>query len=164
MTSYEIPLAIIAFIVYYLWRRWVAIEARGKIAPEINRYLADDNNPDDLKDLVYASFTHSLNDLVPLLASVSFINRLFSKKGSTMSTLVKKHGDKKVKKAFKLIYMTIFVNVQLSPISYFFFGLLIVFTTIVRVFMIVVTAPVTPSLALKNVKSKVDSSMINAVA
>lgn len=163
MNSYLIPLALIAFISYVLWRRTVAVEARGKIAPKINDYLGKDN-PDELKDLVHIIFTHSLNSFVPVFASIFFISRLFSAKSSEKEKLIDRHGKEKVDEAYKLIYTALFVNVMLSPISYFFYALIVISTLLLKIMLTVATRPIAPSREYNNVTSKVSSSMLKAVA
>lgn len=162
MTSiYTYPILIVIAVVYFLWRRNVAINARGEIAGDVDAYLGEDH-PEELKDLVYHGFKESLNGLVPVIAGFLYISTIFSKKPSLLQKLFKKHGKEETKIALKLLFKTILVNVILSPISYLFFFIMVFSSLLIKLSFTALKK--SPRGLFKTVINKSESSWIQAVS
>lgn len=85
---------------------------------------------------------------------------MFSKKETAIQYLFKKHGKTESKKAIKLLFKTIVVNMQLSPVLYLVYFLIILLSLFVR---IVFTLAINPSRLFSNTKNKCESSIVTAV-
>jgi len=160
MTSiYTYPVLLIIVVAYFLWRRHVAVNAYIAVSSEIDDYLGE-NHPEELKDLVYHGLEHCLKNSVPLVAIFIYITTMYSKKETSIERLFKKHGKVETKKAIKLLFKTIIVNMQLSPVLYLIYFSIILLSLFMKV---VFTIAINPKILFRNTKSKCESSIVTAV-
>ncbi len=133
-----IPIFLVIIVpVYWLLRINSAINARSNFSDEVDTYLGDENNPGELKLLVYHFFEECLDNLLPTKAWLYFIflsNGKSSKHSLVM--LKEKFGVDETEKALKIIYKLMSVNIRLSPVQYILFGLTLLLVSIVSVLFI----------------------------
>ena len=143
---------------YWLFRVNSAINARNNYSDEVDSYLGDENNPEELKLLIYHFFKECLDSLLPTKAWLYFM--LFSNGSDSKHSLVKlkeKFGEDETKKTFKIIYKLMSVNIRLSPIQYILFGLTLLLVSIMAVLFIF------PGKALDRMIIKTESALYRAV-
>ena len=122
MNDYLI-LAIIAITPFYwLWRYNAALKARAEIVDDIDSFLGGDAS-EAQKAMIYFAFEDCTNSLMALKSLVA--NLLVSNSHRrVISSALEETGRKN--KEFKRLFVEIIkVNVILSPLSYFAFGVLV---------------------------------------
>lgn len=143
---------------YWFSRINSAIDARGNFVDEVDDYLGDENNPEELKLLVYHFFEECLDNFLPTKAWVYFI--LFPNGKDSKHSLVmlkEKFGEDKTKKAFKIIYKLMSVSIRLSPVQFILFGLTLLLSSIVSVLFVL------PGKAFDRMLLKTESALYRAV-
>lgn len=132
MINSILPILIVIILpAFVLFNYYRAIELRGIMAEEVDSYLGDESNPDELKLLVYRSFIDCLDHWLPI-AFLRYFFRRRIKGGNSMDKLERKFGSEKTKEALNLSLKLLFINLKLSPVTYFTCTMLLVVVVICR--------------------------------
>jgi len=113
-----VPAALVA-ITYWYVMSLMAINMRNQFSDEIDTYLGDDENPEELKLYVINAFEDSLDHWLPIkFLYFFFLARKNKDKPALASRLKSMYGEEHVIKAGKLLGKMLAVNLRLSPIQY----------------------------------------------
>ncbi|MCU7798683.1 MAG: hypothetical protein KZQ70_00720 [gamma proteobacterium symbiont of Lucinoma myriamae] len=96
-------------------------------------YLGDEENPEELKLLVYHMFKECMDDFLPTKIMLYYLF-IKNNKDSTHSIrkMKLKFGDEKLNKTTKLIQKMMLVNVVLSPLQVSTYSFVLIFVSVIK--------------------------------
>jgi len=135
-SSVIIPI-IISLVIpsYWLWRSFAAINARGLLAGEVDSYLGNEENPEELKLLVYYAFKDSMKNFLVFEILYFFLFNSQKTTVKTFSVLQEQFGKEKFDETIQIVGKLVVTNIKLSPVSYMLFGLIFIFVGVYRILL-----------------------------
>jgi hypothetical protein len=134
--SVLIPLLVLGFIFYVLWRKYSAVKQLGHYTPEFDTYLSEEH-PEELKVILVSMYQDSKNHffLLEVVLGALFSSR--SKRDEGLSYFKKSFKKDDLRVFYQFMFKFIFVNIKLSPISW---GIVALSFLLVVFVVLVVTA------------------------
>jgi hypothetical protein len=136
--SVLIPLLVLGFIFYVLWRKYSAVKQLGCYTPEFDTYLSEEH-PEELKVILVSMYQDSKNHffLLEVVLYALFSSKSKSKRDEGFSYFKKSFKEDDLRVFYQYMFKFIFVNIKLSPISW---GIVALSFLLVVFVVLVVTA------------------------
>ena len=115
--SVLIPLLVLGFIFYVLWRKYSAVKQLGRYTPEFDTYLSEEH-PEELKVILVSMYQDSKNHFFLLEVVLGTLFSSTSKRDEGLSYLNKSFKEDDLRVFYQYMFKFIFVNIKLSPISW----------------------------------------------